>query len=413
MTVNGIGIVKKTASCPEFGKWAVNNGLKVNWSNKKIGDVVLFDFNGNGTSDHIGIVYAIQGNYVLTIEGNTSAGSNTNGGQVQLRKRAKSGINFFVRPKYNNQFTKEMAIAAALAEVGIKESPKNSNKVKYNRWYYDRNQSAYWCCTFVCWCFAHMRTKPSGQYKGYLPVANIKLGSKSNDVKDWQEFLKWYFKDDEIEPDGEFGMITKRFSMAFQALERLEIDGNVGKLTRAAARKYMPKDIANQHEMADKIVQEALRVAWVHSVKSDIYKKKAKSEYTKDLNKAYPDRSGWGKYTKIGMSCDVCAGVIARVSGADPKLARGLGTEKEGQWHDFENHECWDPVKREDVRGGDYIIYKTKDGGHICVSVGKRVVEAGYKHFFPRVGATTKTRITMSGKKKLGIFRAKGTGEAK
>lgn len=409
MSVNGIGIIKKTDSCPAFGDWAINNGLKVNWSNKKIGDVVLFDFNGNGTSDHIGIVYAIEGNYVLTIEGNTSAGSNTNGGQVQLRKRAKSGINYFVRPKYNDEFTKEMVIAAALAEVGIKESPANSNKVKYNEWFYGRNQSAYWCCTFACWCFAHMRTKPEGQYIGYLPTVTIKLKSKSVAVKDWQKFLKWYFGESIIKADGEFGAITKRFTMAFQALERLEIDGCVGKYTRAAARQYLPKELATQNEMADKIVQEALRISWAHSVEKKTYKNKAKAAYTEDLNKAYPNRSDWGKDTKVGKSCDVCAGVVARVTGADPNMARGLGNESQGQWHDFEKSGCWDPVKKSEVRGGDFIIYKkSATEGHVCISVGTRVVEAGYKHFFPRVGATVKTRVDTSGKKKQGIFRARG-----
>lgn len=42
-------------------------------------------------------------------------------------------------------------------EVGIKESPANSNNVKYNTAYYGRkvSGSAYpWCCAFVWWVFA-------------------------------------------------------------------------------------------------------------------------------------------------------------------------------------------------------------------------------------------------------------------
>lgn len=44
----------------------------------------------------------------------------------------------------------------ARAEVGVKESPMNSNKVKYNTWYYGKAVSggAYpWCMAFVQWVF--------------------------------------------------------------------------------------------------------------------------------------------------------------------------------------------------------------------------------------------------------------------
>ncbi|MBQ4427067.1 MAG: CHAP domain-containing protein [Oscillospiraceae bacterium] len=44
----------------------------------------------------------------------------------------------------------------AIGEIGVTESPKNSNNVKYNTWYYGREVSgdAYpWCMAFVQWCF--------------------------------------------------------------------------------------------------------------------------------------------------------------------------------------------------------------------------------------------------------------------
>ena len=50
----------------------------------------------------------------------------------------------------------ERVLAAARAELGVKESPANSNRVKYNTWYYGRAVSgaAYpWCMTFVQWAF--------------------------------------------------------------------------------------------------------------------------------------------------------------------------------------------------------------------------------------------------------------------
>ena len=47
-------------------------------------------------------------------------------------------------------------IRIAAAEVGTTEYPPNSNKVKYNTWYYGQevSGSAYpWCVVFVQWCF--------------------------------------------------------------------------------------------------------------------------------------------------------------------------------------------------------------------------------------------------------------------
>lgn len=53
--------------------------------------------------------------------------------------------------------TAEKVLDIARKELGTKESPANSNRVKYNTWYYGREVSgaAYpWCMVFVQWVFA-------------------------------------------------------------------------------------------------------------------------------------------------------------------------------------------------------------------------------------------------------------------
>ena len=48
-------------------------------------------------------------------------------------------------------------LAVAVKELGTKEYPANSNRVKYNTWYYGKEVSgaAYpWCMAFVQWCYA-------------------------------------------------------------------------------------------------------------------------------------------------------------------------------------------------------------------------------------------------------------------
>lgn len=52
--------------------------------------------------------------------------------------------------------TSKEAIQIAQREIGVKESPPNSNNVKYNTWFYGKpvNGSSYpWCCAFISWIF--------------------------------------------------------------------------------------------------------------------------------------------------------------------------------------------------------------------------------------------------------------------
>lgn len=172
MTINALNIIPcKTDSCPTMGDYAIAKKMNRSWKDRKKGDIVQFDFNGNGTSDHIGIVVSVnKDGTITTVEGNTGSGSDTNGGQVQKQTRNRDQVNYFIRPNYNDEVTADMVIATALSQLGVKEKPKNSNKVKYNRWFYGKNISAFWCCTFVCWCFAHVgEQKGLKKYNGTLP----------------------------------------------------------------------------------------------------------------------------------------------------------------------------------------------------------------------------------------------------
>ena len=80
------------------------------------GDLVLFDWGGDGLADHIGIVeenHPDEG-YMTTIEGNTSsgsAGSQSNGGVVARRQRGYGSVRCVVRPDYNeNQEEEDMGL---------------------------------------------------------------------------------------------------------------------------------------------------------------------------------------------------------------------------------------------------------------------------------------------------------------
>lgn len=65
----------------------------------KQGDLVFFDFNGDGRTDHVAIYFedSLHGNF-WTIEGNTSLNNNNNGGTVMKRLRKTANRPTFVRP---------------------------------------------------------------------------------------------------------------------------------------------------------------------------------------------------------------------------------------------------------------------------------------------------------------------------
>ncbi|WP_300635984.1 CHAP domain-containing protein [uncultured Oscillibacter sp.] len=83
--------------------------------------------------------------------------------------------------------TAEKVLAIAKAELGTKESPANSNRVKYNTWYYGRevSGSAYpWCMAFVQWVFAQAGVK--------LPAKTASCGALMNAAK---KAGQWVTKD--------------------------------------------------------------------------------------------------------------------------------------------------------------------------------------------------------------------------
>lgn len=68
-------------------------------ANPQPGDIVFFDWNGDGRYDHTGIfVKSINSKYFETIEGNTSFQNQSNGGEVMRRQRPYHSA-IFVHPK--------------------------------------------------------------------------------------------------------------------------------------------------------------------------------------------------------------------------------------------------------------------------------------------------------------------------
>lgn len=106
---------KKSAYCPAIMQYA--KAHKQWYSTPKVGDLVLFDFKGNGVACHIGmVVEVISKTSIKTIEGNTAVGNDSNGGEVMYRTRSTSSILGYYRPAY----------ASSTAKADTKKDDKNT-----------------------------------------------------------------------------------------------------------------------------------------------------------------------------------------------------------------------------------------------------------------------------------------------
>ena len=69
-------------------------------TNPQPGDIVFFDWNGDGRPDHTGIFKRhIDSLTFETVEGNTAIGNDSNGGEVMIRNPRKYKQATFVHPK--------------------------------------------------------------------------------------------------------------------------------------------------------------------------------------------------------------------------------------------------------------------------------------------------------------------------
>lgn len=82
----------KTASCSALLTWYRKNKPECIVKDPRPGDIIIYTFS------HTGIVESVSGGTITAIEGNTSAGNDANGGQVQRRTRGLSLVKAYIRP---------------------------------------------------------------------------------------------------------------------------------------------------------------------------------------------------------------------------------------------------------------------------------------------------------------------------
>ncbi len=155
-------------------------------SNPEPGDIVIYDWEGNGHADHIGIFIKWTNNDKTAIEaweGNTSTSNNSDGGQVMKRIRSKNLIKSFINP----------GVYTETAVTSIKKT--------------------------------------------------ISKGDRGSDVTQVQKYL--YNLGYQIEIDGWFGNETERLLKEYQSKNAMKVTGVADALTIGAL-----KEDVNQLEVA-------------------------------------------------------------------------------------------------------------------------------------------------------------------
>ena len=235
-----MALITKDANCGTMAEWFKKQGKYYSYTaTPQPGDIVFYDWKGNHTKrDHVGIVLEVYngGASILAIEGNTAVGNDSNGGQVMERPRDRKYITGYGRPAYGSTVARDRFLALAQSQVGIKESPANSNKVKYNTWFYGSvvSGSAYsWCAVFVCWVLL----------SGATPTSAETARDNSAEIKKFQKWLNAKYKTG-LREDGGFGPLTRTAAVTAWQTEmneqldaELDVDGDFGKLSKKAAKK--------------------------------------------------------------------------------------------------------------------------------------------------------------------------------
>ena len=100
----------RTASCSALLGWYRQNRPECVVGDPQPGDIIIYTFS------HTGIVESVQGGVITAIEGNTSAGNDANGGQVQRRTRGRSLVKAYIRP-FGEETEDDMNIDKLLEEM--------------------------------------------------------------------------------------------------------------------------------------------------------------------------------------------------------------------------------------------------------------------------------------------------------
>lgn len=216
------------------------------------GDIVLFDWNGDGSSDHTGIFveWIEKGNVFTSWEGNTSVSSDSDGGQVMLRRRMVSTVKAFVNPSVYEE-------NVAPISTGLRVGAKGAEVTRIQKLLYELKYTITVDGDFGAKTETVVKQfqqdhglamtgkvndvtegaleaalrKPKVPEKKTVTGAYLKKGDAGAVVVALQKALNKTGSKVKLEEDGVFGQATVDALKAFQKKNKLTVDGIAGPQT--------------------------------------------------------------------------------------------------------------------------------------------------------------------------------------
>lgn len=222
-------------------------------SNPQPGDIVIFDWTGDGHADHIGIFnqWSDTGKTKFTsYEGNTALHDDSNGGMVMLRNRLRSQVKSFVNP---GVFTD----TATPVSEDIRKGDRGSDVVKVQSMLKDLGFTIIIDGDFgngtervvkefqaqqmmavtgivddlTLGALEELSSRPRVAASKFISGAYLRKGDKGEMVLLLQRALNVKGANPKITEDGDFGDGTARAVRNFQQSKGLTVDGVAGPQT--------------------------------------------------------------------------------------------------------------------------------------------------------------------------------------
>lgn len=291
---------------------------------------------------------------------------------------------------------------------------------KFWKWY-GFNSHVHWCACFVSWC---------GNQCGYIKAGIIpKFAVVGNGASWFKARHRWASGGYSPKPgdviffdwnhDGVLDHVG--FVEACDGKTVTTIEGNSGNACRrqtyrrgaASIAGYGLVIITGGGSKAQLVAGKAIQLAYTDATKEAKYPGgKPTAAYREALNRAYPNRSSWGKPSRAGASCDVFVGVCLIDSGADRNFPRTL--RKQVQRMDSRK-DLYDriiststcDIRESELKDGDIVTWEKNNGTvHIFIYAGGKARHASHSKWYGRT-TSPGNNLKISGKKFIKVYRVK------
>lgn len=292
---------------------------------------------------------------------------------------------------------------------------------KFWKWY-GFSSHVDWCAIFVSWC---------ADQCGYLEMGVVPKFSVVGDGANWFKARhRWaggghkpspgdiiFF---DFEKDGELDHVGIVESCDGRVVTTIE--GNSSNACKQLTYRVGGSQIAGYGlvlipgggSKAQMIVRKATQLAYPNAPDEAKYHGgKPTPAYKAALERAYPNRSGWGQPSKDGASCDVFVGTVLVDSGVDKDFPRGYRDQKARLASRTDLYECVvsstsRDIKESELKDGDICTWEKSSGTvHIWIYAGGKAKQASHDKWYPRT-TSSGNNLKISGKKVIRVYRIKG-----